>query len=503
MLESLKGTECEYQKLSLEEQAKRGILGRLAGPIADFKEATRNGRLYEESLWEKVFEDPIMKEKLANRCVFGELGHPVDRIETDMEKVAICLAEKPKKSKDGKLMGVFDILDTPNGRILKTLCDYGCNIGISSRGEGDILESFGSQDRVDPDTYYCECWDAVLVPGVKSARLKPVTESLNTRKSLYESLNEQLDKASPDDKLIMQETLDKLNLSEYTSEKSIDKEDNGAANDVGAGIIKELQESLLKQQTLEAQITELQEKLSVSYAKEAKYDEDIAKYKNAIRNLSESASNAKALQSKVSSLEEELKSKDSQIQKEKEKQSKLLEKNEIEINRQNLLNESISKKAAQLNKANNEIRKLNEDINSLRESFNAEKESLQEDLAEVKKNLNIKSTEYSTKLANANKLVEQYRQTAKIAVNRYIESKASVLGISTNEIVNKLPRNYSFTDIDSICESLGDYKLRVSTLPFNLQESKKVVVKESKEPLLPKRSDDTIDASLLRMAGLD
>jgi len=132
--ESRTNEEFEYQRLSPEEQKSRGILGRLVGIAADFINPTRNGRKYSEKLWENVFNDPIMKEKIANRCCFGELGHPADRTETDMEKIAICLAEQPVKGKDGKLRAVFDILDTPNGRILKSLCDYGCNIGISSRG---------------------------------------------------------------------------------------------------------------------------------------------------------------------------------------------------------------------------------------------------------------------------------------------------------------------------------------------------------------------------------
>lgn len=502
MLENLNDNEFKYQRLSAEEQAKRGILGRLVGIIADFKHPTRNGRLYKEELWEKVFEDPIMKEKLANRCLFGELGHPTDRIETDMEKIAICLAEKPKKTKDGKLKGVFDILNTPNGRILKALCDYGCQIGVSSRGEGDIVEDFNGNQSVDCDTYQCECWDAVLIPAVESARMSLVTESLNN-KTLKQALNEQLDKATPDEQKVMKETLNQLNI-EYTSEKSIDKSTNNAANDIGATIVKQLQESLLKQQSLEAQMTELQEKLSVSYAKEAKYEEDIAKYKNAIRNLSESASNVKALQSRVNSLQEELKSKDSQIQLERDKQSKLLEKHEIGVNRQRSLNETISKKTAQLTEANRQIQSLNEDITQIKQRFEADKQSLNESLAEVKKNLSIKTTEYSTKLSNANKLVEQYRQTAKTAVDRYIESKAIMLDIDKNEVKNKLPSNYSFKDIDSVCESLSAYKLKISNLSFNLSKDSKIAVKESKEPILPKsRFDDTVDESLLRLAGLN
>lgn len=98
-----------------------------------------------------------MKEKIQTKTCFGELGHPEDRLEVDMAKIAICLEDFPKKTSKGELVGAFHILDTPNGRILKTLCDYGCNIGVSSRGNGEIIEDFNENKSVDPDTYDCEC----------------------------------------------------------------------------------------------------------------------------------------------------------------------------------------------------------------------------------------------------------------------------------------------------------------------------------------------------------
>ena len=221
MLEKL-GKTFEYKKLTEAEQKQRGILGRLVGPCADFIQATRNGRKYSEELWENVFSNDLMKEKIKNRCCFGELGHPTDRTETDMEKIALCLAELPKKGSDGKLYGVFDILDTPNGRILKALCDYGCNIGISSRGQGDLITDLDGNEAVDPDTYDCECFDAVLMPGVEAARLKYVTESLNKEnsKGLKLALTESLKKASDDDRKIMEETLKDLNITLDEEEKS-------------------------------------------------------------------------------------------------------------------------------------------------------------------------------------------------------------------------------------------------------------------------------------------
>lgn len=226
MLENLISNQFKYKKLTEAEQQTRGILGRLVGPIADTVNPTRNGRKYSPKLWENVFENPIMKEKIANRCCFGELNHPADRTEIDVEKVAICLAEQPKKGKDGLLYGVFDILNTPNGKILKALCDYGCNIGISSRGQGDLITDECGDEAVDPDTYDCECFDAVLIPGVESARLKYVTENLDThKKSLKDMLTESVNSATDDAKVIMKETLKELNLDIGEAKKVEDEED--------------------------------------------------------------------------------------------------------------------------------------------------------------------------------------------------------------------------------------------------------------------------------------
>ena len=487
---------------TIKENSKgQVILGTLEGICADFQSPTRNGRQYDESLWEKVFNNPIVEEYFESGGIPGELDHPTDRLETCSEKIAIMMPEKPKKDKDGHLVARFDILDTPNGRIAYTLAKYGYKLGISSRGNGDVFEDVNGNEHVNEDTYDFQGFDLVLLPAVKSARLRMV-ESVQNGKTFKQAINESLEKATPDEKRVMTETLNNLNI-EYTSEKSIDKkEPEFAANNAGANVVKELQESLLTQQKLQATITELQEKLSVCYAKESKYEEDIAKYKSAIRNLSESASNAKALQNKVTSLNEELKQKDLQIKTNIENQHKILERKELDSNRQQRLSESLLKKTALLEKANNQIKELSLNIESLKENYNKEKESLQESLADMKKTLSIKSTEYSTKLDKANKLVEKYKNTTAKVINRYIESKSTLLGIDKNEIINKLPNNYSFDDIDTICEDISEVNLKVNSLPFNLSKISKAEVKESKEPILPSTGlDDNVDESLLKLAN--
>ena len=178
----------QMQPLSQEEMTARHILGRLYGPIATCIESTRNGRLYNKPLWEKALKDDIFLEKVATKALFLELGHPADREETDMKQACACIPEVPKIVGDD-LYAYVDILDTPNGRLLKTLVDYGFIPGISSRGSGDVMEN----NQVDPETFFLETWDIVQLPAVKKARLN-VCESLDSnsiklKKALIESYN--------------------------------------------------------------------------------------------------------------------------------------------------------------------------------------------------------------------------------------------------------------------------------------------------------------------------
>ena len=210
----------QMQPLSEEEKASRHILGRLYGPIATCKEGTRNGRKYNKELWIKALNDEIFQEKIANKSLFLELGHPADREETDMSCVCACIPEMPKIVNDD-LYAYVDILDTPNGRLLKTFCDYGFVPGISSRGSGDIM----ANDEVDPETFFLETWDIVQLPAVKKARLT-MCESLNNKKSLKAALQESYDAANEKDKKVMKETLDNLDIKlDETVEDEIPVED--------------------------------------------------------------------------------------------------------------------------------------------------------------------------------------------------------------------------------------------------------------------------------------
>lgn len=202
ILEALK-----MQPLSQEEMTTRHILGRLYGPIATCVESTRNGRLYNKPLWEKALEDEIFLEKVATKALFLELGHPTDREETDMKQACACIPEVPKIVGDD-LYAYVDILDTPNGRLLKTLVDYGFVPGISSRGSGDVMDN----SQVDPETFFLETWDIVQLPAVKKARLN-VCESLDSNGiKLRKALAESYKAAKEEDKDTMKKALENLNI---------------------------------------------------------------------------------------------------------------------------------------------------------------------------------------------------------------------------------------------------------------------------------------------------
>lgn len=502
-MEKNSNEELKFDSSAVISEKGSPILGKLSGPVADIINPTRNGRKYSEQLWENVFNSPIAKETFENGGYFGELGHPEGRQEVDMEKIAICMPAPPTKNDDGTLVGTFDILDTPNGRILKTLCDYGYKMGISSRGSGEVYPSSDGNEEVDPDQYEFSCFDVVLLPAVKAARMNYVTESLkDSNVTLKQALAESLNSASDSDRKIMQETLNKLNL-EYTSEEAQapsvenieDVNESVAVENNEADLVEQLQTLLKENKEKEQQIVELQEKLSVSYTKESACNDKILSYQQSISKLSEEAKKVKSLEEKLSKAENDVKQLKEALTTSKKANAANVAK--LQANSKSLV-ESVSS-------SKQKIRELQEQLKVANESSSGKIDSLNEQLSTAKKDLEIKKTEYSKKLGASNKLVEKYKNIAAGAVDRYIQSQALRLGVSQNEILNRLPESYTFDDIDSVCESLQSVNLNLSRLPFQsmkLQEKLNAKITAPKKEIIPTNQDDVVDESLLSLAKL-
>lgn len=493
----------KVQPLTEEEKTSRHILGRLYGPIATSKESTRNGRKYNRELWENALSDPLMAEKIKNKSLFLELGHPLDgREETIMANACACIPEMPKIV-DGDLIAYIDILDTPNGRILKTLCDYGFQPGISSRGSGDVIG-----DEVDPSTFNLETWDIVQLPAVEKARLS-MTESLNANSAkLKNALTESLNSANEEDKKIMEESLHNLGIDancgdaldikdNVESDPTVQVEKAEANNDGLDNAIKGLQEAVTKNAKLEAELKSLQEQLAVSNTKVNSLNEELSKYKSVTIRLSSLASEKKQFAAQVTKLTEEL-----------DISKNLIKQKDAELNE--------SKQASTTSKSLQESLAVKDRrIKSLTESLNAQKEAYDSKIADydktVKKlNENLQSSASKLKELNENlsKAINEknnWKKTAVATVNSYIKSKAVMLGVEEEQIRNRLPESYSLKDIDSTCDKLMESNLNRSRLPFIDRKVNKIKITESKNDPLRKQvvnDDDDVDESLLRLSQL-
>ena len=613
----------QMQPLSEEEKASRHILGRLYGPIATTKEKTRNGRGYNKELWERALADEIFREKVANKSLFLELGHPLDREETDMEKVCACIPEMPKIV-DGDLYAYVDILDTNNGRLLKTLCDYGFIPGISSRGSGDIM----SNDEVDPETFFLETWDIVQLPAVKKARLS-MCESLG-KKTLTMALRESMENASDKEKAEMKDTLNNLNISlgeEIDSDvpfapdpeddiieeldadvpvapgpdesddillEKVDEEEE-PAEEVEEDSEEEIEEPAEEEETEEAegaytvgdmisQLKDYEKKLDLEFKPiviedkeyeitalefdaseegkvvvninynipEMEEDNKLPEDENPEVAIEVSSDEEPAPEEEVEDSEEAVDDGDEEViesLKEMIRQKDELEKEVKNLKNQKTVSDAevrglkedlekyksgfmrVSELASKASGLNKEVKSLKEQLESkdstikdlqtkittntrLTESTNAEKakvKALTEKLVSVQTEAEKTENALRSKLEESNKAVKtnaavakKYKNQCAALIERYVATKANMLGVRPSDITSRLAENYTLDDIDQVCDNL----LNMGRPAFGLGMGKpKVTINESKAtqkksaPIDPSLGYD-IDDDLLILAGL-
>lgn len=155
----------------------RGVLAVLRGPCMEIEKVNENSRWYPRSLiMNRILNDADTNHLMKNRALIGEGCHPEDRFHSEYPNTAILILKLwiPEDDPD-RLWIEFWVLDTPVGRIIKTLIDVGSSIGISARAAGDAEERDGVE-YMDEDTYTFFTFDCVPDPGFKTARPIPVNE---------------------------------------------------------------------------------------------------------------------------------------------------------------------------------------------------------------------------------------------------------------------------------------------------------------------------------------
>jgi len=149
----------------LVESKEKGKLGKVVarGSYARSDKATENKRLYRKHLWER--EIGRLDENMRSRRCFGELDHPADG-RTKLQRVSHLLTGL--KIEGNEVIGESEILDTPNGRILKTIMDANAQVGVSSRGYGSTKTLPDGVEEVQED-FRLDTFDFVADPASRSA----------------------------------------------------------------------------------------------------------------------------------------------------------------------------------------------------------------------------------------------------------------------------------------------------------------------------------------------
>ena len=133
----------------------------------------KNGRLYPLDVLEKEV-NRYVKEYVEPKRAFGELGHP-DGPTVNLDRASHMITSLVKEGKN--FVGRAKILDTPNGKIVKSFIDEGARLGVSSRGMGTLKsESKGKSQIVQSDFFLATAADIVADPSAPNAFVEGIME---------------------------------------------------------------------------------------------------------------------------------------------------------------------------------------------------------------------------------------------------------------------------------------------------------------------------------------
>lgn len=120
---------------------------RIEGIFIQAEIQNRNGRIYDQK---KMIEavDRYMQDRMRDGTKFrsyGELGHP-EGVEINLHRVSHYIESLSWQGTN--VIGVAKVIDTEYGRIADTILREGLQLGVSSRGLGELAQTPDGQNRV-------------------------------------------------------------------------------------------------------------------------------------------------------------------------------------------------------------------------------------------------------------------------------------------------------------------------------------------------------------------
>ena len=160
----------EEVKMITEE--KNGVKSLyIQGPFLVAEQKNRNGRLYKEETVRREV-DRYNEEYVSKNRAFGELGHP-DSPSINLDRVSHLITSL--KQEGNQWIGKAKILETPMGKIARSLMEGGATLGVSSRGMGSLKEVNGV-NVVQDDYYLATAADIVADPSAPGAFVQGIME---------------------------------------------------------------------------------------------------------------------------------------------------------------------------------------------------------------------------------------------------------------------------------------------------------------------------------------
>ena len=132
----------------------------------------RNGRMYPVGTLSKEvgrYNESFVKKGRA----LGELGHP-DGPTVNLDRVSHKIVSLTQEGNNFK--GKAQLLDTPMGKIAKSLIGEGVTLGVSSRGVGSLKEDHNGCKVVGEDFMLATAADIVADPSAPDAFVSGIME---------------------------------------------------------------------------------------------------------------------------------------------------------------------------------------------------------------------------------------------------------------------------------------------------------------------------------------
>ena len=132
----------------------------------------RNGRMYPVNTLAKEV-NRYNEAFVAKGRALGELGHP-DGPTVNLDRVSHKITSLRQEGKN--FVGKAQLLETPMGKIAKSLLDEGVTLGVSSRGVGSLRESNNGCKVVGEDFMLATAADIVADPSAPDAFVSGIME---------------------------------------------------------------------------------------------------------------------------------------------------------------------------------------------------------------------------------------------------------------------------------------------------------------------------------------